>query len=416
MQIPMQKSVQKKAVLSTTIAIDSERSVFHFYSMEGNDHRTITHYVKRYTGRLFDDNFFKKFKSAVKEYSASLPSETVRKVTVVIPDRVVLTDIIRIPTMQGFGQTRKTLSVTLESIYRNFQDLRGGSHVLDQNKQSSIFAVTAVQKHFVSPIYSICSENKMLVDTLAYEAGTAVTGAQMINPRLKNTSYLFLDLKENYTRCVFVSKGKPSGFYKLPFGAGLLRRSEVVAEETLFDRSYADLAVMRAKEQAKSESEPEENEERTDLFNGHRDSASIIMGSPYEIVEKPPREIPEALRREIPVTAAGVRYENFRIFAKWAMSLIQNNERIVDVACPEFVCVNLPEDLADVIDKFNDENRDELAKEEQSRAEGDDTKKKKPTVLPFVRVASDGANVNIVANLELYGGLFSKMISPTGTL
>ena len=400
----LNKSIQKKPVLSTTIAIDSEHSVFHFYSMEGNSASTIAHYVKRYTGNLFGEGFFDKFKDALREYSMRIPSDTVRKVTVVLPDKAVLTDIIKLPTMQGFGQTRKALSVTLESIYRNFEDLRGGSHVVDQNKQFSTFAVTAVQKQVVSSIYSACSENKMLVDSLSYESGAAVTGAQILNPRLKNSSFLFLDIKDIYTRCVFVAKGKPLGYYKLPFGSKLLREFEPIAEESLFNHSFADLAVYSAKNKAKSDKNTGDEQDYSNAARREMQNAAMLMSASYADIEKPPRDIPEALVREVPDTQEDIRYENFRIFVKWALSLIENNDRLTDLAAPEFVCVNLPDDLADVIDKTNAENA------------GDDSKGKNKTNLPFIRVTGDGMNVNIVSNLELYGGLFPKLIAPTGTL
>ena len=98
---------------STTIAIDAEHSALHFYSMLGNDKSTITHHIKSYAGGQFDENFFKKFKEAVKEFAESTPSETVRKVTVILPDNAVLTDTVRIPAMKGIGQTKKTLDITL---------------------------------------------------------------------------------------------------------------------------------------------------------------------------------------------------------------------------------------------------------------------------------------------------------------
>jgi hypothetical protein len=56
---------------STTIAIDSVRSTFHFYSMIGNDKSTIKHTVKNYTGVLFNEEFFKKFPYKVRDSVSS---------------------------------------------------------------------------------------------------------------------------------------------------------------------------------------------------------------------------------------------------------------------------------------------------------------------------------------------------------
>ena len=368
----MQKQKQKTNY-STTIAIDSERSVFHFYTMNDNDNSTIAHYVKGYTGGQFDDNFFVRFKSAVKAFAASTPSETVRKVTVVLPDSVVLTDTLHIPTMQNPAQTKKTLSQTLEGIFRNFKDLRGGSYVLDQNKQYTTFAITAVQKRIVSSIFAACSENKMLVDTLTYASGAAVAGAQILDSRLKNATFLFLDVKDVYSRLVFVSKGRPVGYYIFPFGLELLKSTSVVPEEKLFDHSYAELVIFDAKEKARAKTP-----------GAAEDSASNALN-------KEARVIPKALRREIPDTQEGIRYENFRSFVKWVFNVMDGNDRLTELGKPEFICVNLPDSLADVIPKANEEYKD--------------------AGVTFNRLFSNGATTGILSNLELYGGLSPKAIA-----
>ena len=237
---------------STTIAIDAERSVFHFYSMIGNDKSTIAHRIKSYSGGQFDESFFVKFKEAVKEFAQETPSEAVRKVTVILPDKAVMTDTIRIPTMKGSGKTKKTLEVTLRGLYRNYNDLHIVSHVAEQNKQYSTFAIAAVQKKIISSIYAACSENKLFVDTLTYASSAAVGGAVLLYPKLKNASYLFLDIKDEYSRFAFVANGKTVGYYMLPFGLEFLRDPRLEQEDMLFDHSYAELTVLNAREKAKS--------------------------------------------------------------------------------------------------------------------------------------------------------------------
>ena len=107
---------------STTIAIDAERSMFHFYSMVGNDKSTITHFVKTYRDGPMDEAFFGQFKEAVQRYTQRVPSQTVRKITVVLPERAVLTDTVRVPTMKGMEKTQQTsltkTSSTLPLRYR----------------------------------------------------------------------------------------------------------------------------------------------------------------------------------------------------------------------------------------------------------------------------------------------------------
>lgn len=460
-----------KSLISTTISIDTDRSVFHFYSMIGNDKSTIAHHIKGYAGTRFDDDFFGKFKEAVKEFVADNPSESIQKITVVLPDNAVLTDAVRIPTMKGLFQTKKMLDVTLGGLYRNYSELRVSSYVAAQNRQYSTFAISAVQKHIISSIYAACSENKLLVETLTYASCAAVGGATLLNPKLKNGSYLFLDIKDVYSRFVFVANGKPVGYYALPFGLEFLRKPKVVGEDMLFDHSYAELTVLNASERARSkkltvmslgeeytdpaafasisENEllPAEGDEGateddealekesadtelaiTDAENEEEDDLAVEEESVEEdivaeeesdediededehtsevipalrpqlnqkvFIRKSPRKLPKFMLREIPEDEEGIAYENFRVFVKWALTLIQGNEKLTELGKPEFVCVNLPEDLVSVIDKVNEESEE--------------------NGITFTCLPVAESDKVVAANLELYGGLFPKQISSAG--
>ena len=370
---------------STTIAIDAEHSVFHFYSMMGNDKSKIAHYKKSYGGEPFSEEFFAKFKKAVAEFAQNTPSDTVRKVTVVLPDSAVLTDTVKVPTLKGNGQTQKALDVTFAGIYRNYQDLQVVANIIDQNKQYSTFAVTAVQKSIVSAIYAACSENKLLVDTLTYESCAAVGGAITLNPRMRSDSYLFLDIKDVYSHFAFVVNGYAVGYYKLPFGLEFLKSNKVAEERSLFDHSYAELVVINSHEKARSqnitvESDDEEIEEADDS------SKSLFKKSSRS---KNTTRDADAIDEEI-------AYENFRVFIKWALLLLESNDNLTALGKPEYVCVNIPAELESVIEKANDQTD--------------------PNGIAFTRLPIDVEDVPLSKHLELYGGLFPRQISPTGKL
>ena len=411
---------------TTTIAIDTNLSAFHFYSMIGNNAATIAHHIKSYTGSLFDEEFFGKFKDAVKEFTQNTPSESIRKVTVILPDNAVLTDTVRIPTMRGVGQTKKMLEVTLRGLYRNYADLHIISHVAEQNKQYTTFTVAAVQKRIVTSIYAACAENKLLVDTLTYASSAAVCGATLVDPTLKNASFLFLDIKDVYSRFVFVTKGKTVGSYTLPFGLEFLRRPKVIQEDMLFDHSYAELTVLNAKERARSkkltimaqeedssedasetegealpkDSEPDNEEDVLDEIDAGEEGSELEemaalrpQATPKIFTRKSPRRLPKFMQREIPEDEDGIAYENFRVLVKWALTLIHENRDLTELGKPENVCVNLPLDLLNALGMTNAEVVE--------------------NGIVFVRLPVDREKATVVENLELYGGLFPKQIAPT---
>lgn len=409
---------------TTTIAIDTNLSAFHFYSMVGNNVATIAHHIKSFTGSLFDEEFFKKFKEAVKEFTQNIPSASVRKVTVILPDNAVLTDTVRIPTLKGFGQTKKMLEVTLKGLYRNYADLHIISHVADQNKQYTTYTVAAVKKQIVTSLFAACAEHKLLVDTLTYASSATVSGATLIDPALKGASFLFLDIKDIYSRFVFVAKGKTVGSYTVPFGLEFLRKPKVTQEDMLFDHSLAELTVLNAKERAKAKkltimalaedpsedaSENEGDSLKTIELDNEEDALDEVVegegaeseetvnlrpqATPKIFARKSPRKLPKFMQREIPEDEEGIAYENFRVLLKWALTLINENGNLTELGKPGCVCVNLPKDLLNILSKVNTEV-------EENR-------------IIFTRLPADKEAAVVVENLELYGGLFPKQIVST---
>lgn len=405
-----------KSNYTTTVAIDAEHSVFHFYSLRSGK---IVHSVRSYGGTLFDAEFFEKFKLALKDFVMENPAEGVREISVVIPDSAVLTDIIKIPNMKGFGQTKKTLDATLNGLYRNYSELRLVSSVAMQNKQYTAYSIAAVQKRIASAIYTACSENKILVDTLTYAANATVSGAAQLNPKLKNASYLFLDLKDTYARFVFVVNGRAVGSYSLPFGLEFLQKNEVVQEDMLFDHTLSELSVLNAREIAKSkkltvlatdvvfgeeetdagESVAEEEDTESDRAEAEELAAiAEAVGTGKQpipkLFKKKARKLPKFMQREIPESAEGILYENFRVFEKWALTLIGGNEKLTELGKPEFICVNIPDDLSQVLDTVNEESKE--------------------NGISFAALPHGDADSAVTSSLELYGGLFPKSISVAG--
>ena len=424
---------------STTISIDTRRSVIHYYSMLGNDVSTIEHKVKSYSGMLMDDAFFERFKAATAEFAAETPSESVRKISLVLPDNAVALDTINVPTMQYRNSTKNALNLTLGEIYRNSNDLKVMTHVAAQNKQYTTFCTAAIQKRLLTSLYSICSENKLLVDTTTYAASSTVSALSTLNPKLKNATYLFLDVKSTYSRFVFVVNGRAAGFYTLPFGLEFLCRPKYVQEDMLFDHTMAELTVLNARERAKAkkltvlatdeqseeqgegtdgevqpeemliddildeedrmiaaeieeaEAEAEEAEKEDAIAEPFSMTSGQQIATPKVMAKKTPRRLPKFMLRPIPETEDGIVCENFRVFVKWALSLIATNEKITQLGMPEFVCVNVPKAISYVLDSANEE-------QEENGIE--------------FRGIGDNISHKVLYNLELFGGFFPKTIHP----
>lgn len=169
----------------------------------------------------------------------------------------------------------------------------------------------------------------------------------------------------------------------------------------LFDHSLAELAVINARERAKSKKltvmEDEEDEEDLlpiDAEEGAAamaESETLTVGT-QKVLKKTPRKLPKFMLRDLPETEEGIAYENFRVFMKWALTLIDSNKKITDLGKLEYVCVNLPEDLAGVVAKANEESAE--------------------NGILFTRLKTEGIAPLVTTNLDLYGGLFPRQINP----
>lgn len=409
---------------TTTIAIDTQRSAIHYYSMLGNDQEKIEHRIKNYSGYSLDDNFFTRFKEIINEFVAETPSESIRKISLILPDNAVAVDTVNVPTMRKKSATDNALSLALGEIYRNSIDLKIQSHLAAQNKQYTTYSVSAIQKKILAGIYAICAENKMLVETTTFAASSTIGAAVALNSKLKNATYLFLDIKDTFSRFVFVVGGRTVGFYTLPFGLEFLDGKKYIQEDMLFDHTLAELTVLNSREKAKSKKLTvlaDQNDDEADLEVAEEapaqaepapedaDAAEEELDQETEgeensaeanaeerpvvhkfLAKKTPRRLPKFMQRPIPETPEDIVNENFRVFVKWALSLLISNEKILTLGAPEFVCVNIPEHLSYALDFANQE------REENG--------------IEFRALGASNATAEVLAHLEFYGGFFPKQI------
>lgn len=419
---------------SMTVSVDTRNSTIHYLSMVGEDIATVNHHIKHYNGSHFDDAFFAGFKAAIAEFSSERPSESVGKICLVLPDNAVVLDTVNVPTMRSRSATRSSLDAALGKIYKNIDDLKVQANAVAQNKQYTTFSVAAVQKRLLTSLYSACAENKLLVDAATFSSSSAAAALSVADTSLKCASYLLLDVKDSYSVFTFVVGGRAAGSYTLPFGLDFLGVAKFIQEDMLFDHRVAELAVLNSREKAKAKrtytsitsdatidtgDEHDEDDAQELVEDGAVDQNSIENDSidrefdqedvaddesddaaddtaeheeaPRKyMAAKAPRRLPKFMQRDIPETREGIACENFRVFVKWALSLLAANKKTVALGAPDCVLVNIPEELGYVIDSAN--------AEEQENG------------ISFRRLVLNGVSDEYISNLELYGGLFPKSI------
>lgn len=101
------------------------------------------------------------------------------------------------------------------------------------------------------------------------------------------------------------------------------------------------------------------------------------------------------MQRPTPQSREEYIYENFRIFIKWALSLIANNRDILQSAKLDTIYVNMPEEYKEVYKLVN--RRSESHK------------------VTFSPLLPDGTDPVIAGNLELYGAFFTNRFNEANT-
>lgn len=393
-----------KNIASTVIGIDMRHGAIHYYSLPKGAHKQeAVHHVRFFAAPIFSEEFNMRFREALAEFAEAEPSQGVRRVALVLPDEAVALDHFRFPQMRTPRQLENALDAKLGTIYDNRNELQMNTVVVDKNKENVTYAVGSIRKHILDDIYAACSENRMLVVGATTVSAAAVTEAIRRTPSLGKENFLFLDIKDTYSRYSFVIGGRVAGGYTLPFGLEFLREGQYVQEDMLFDHTLGELTVLNARERARAkkltmleaigatatEEEDEDapalesvTEEVTEQTEG---GGTVKRNQVKYLPKKTPRKLPQFMLREIPTDPEGITHENFRVFVKWGLGLLRTNPTVTALGMPKQVVVNLPPELSYVTDA--------LAAEEKEMG------------LPFVRFTGADADAEIGTALELMGGM-----------
>lgn len=391
--------------LSMVIAIDDYEKQIHFYSISEEDKSTIKHDIEIYRSNLFTDDFYEKFNEIIKLYQEKNPDLSMQKVALIIPDRVILFDSINVPVIKKQAMT-SSLSTLINSLYKNHEQLKFNNILLGQNKQYATYSVVGMRREIIVRLKKICEENQIGVNAITFNTNAIINGAINFNPDLKTESSIVIDMKLNNTYMAYIVKGKVCGYYPLPFGYSMLYKSRLAAEDLLFDHSSGELLVLNAKERAKSRSlttfeqmtvlndgDEETNENNNNISEEEKES---FIFDKKTGAKKVARKLPKSMLREAPKTREEYVFENFRIYMKWAQDLISFNPTLTNYGNPNKVFVNMPKEFDYLFEMANNE-----------------MEKVNVSIEYKPLISDDVYDENIASELQLYGGLYSKLYNKT---
>ena len=410
--------------LNTVIGIDTDRESIHIYFKKTGNKNTISHAMYNYKARPYTSEFYEKLAAILAQHRQDHSDQNIQRASVVVSDSAVLTDTINLPIINKKAMDN-SLSASISNLYGNSSALNFYLVLVPLAMQIATYAISAMKKEMLVNIQKACGEQQINVANITFAANAASNAAMSLNPKLKNASFVILDIKEESTRVIFVVKGKTLGFYPLPFGYKILYKTRISPEDLLFDHSPAELIVLNAKEKAKAKAltmaedevvvtppvedssvvveedddwleilpprpklEEEEDEEIEAELMAEEESESELISRGRK---KTPRKLPKFMLRSTPTNREDFMYENFRIFMKWTLELIASNPNIVNLGTPEAVYVNMPDEYFFLYEKVNLEVEDNGVR-----------------FMPLLV----GEKKDIIRkNIELYGGFYTKQFN-----
>jgi len=375
----------KNNVQGNVIAVDQLLESVRFCS-SGDENESLTIDSAKYKVRPFDKDFYDRLSKIIKQHKEKNPDSDLQKASIILPDQLLMLDMVTIPMIHRKAM-QHSLSLAIENVYKNASEMNLMTYGIGQTKQTATYGLVGIRWNVLEEVRKTFTENGINVSGITYATNAMVNGAMAMNQKLRNETFMLMDIKEECTRFALVVRGCTMGYFDLPFGHSIMYKSRLASEDTLFDHRAGELLVLNAKERARA---------KQLTMEGVEDEA----GEEDEVFEEGSaqrngRKLPKFMQRPTPTTREEYIYENFRIFLKWALDLLTSNREIVNLAKMDTVYVNMPDEYRFLFDV--------VAKKHEGRE------------VKFVPLLSEGEDTVISANLELYGGYFLNKFNEANT-
>lgn len=362
----------------------------------------------------------------IAEYIAKQNFDKSFAVHLVLPDNVVATDVIIVPTLNK-SKMITALESQIKDLYFFYNDYKFNKTVVSSNKTNTTFELLMVSKPLLNSIYKALGESKLYIKNSTYASNSSVNAVFSLRPKLKKQSFLFLDIKPDFANLIAISNGMTVGWKRIKFGYNLFLLDKVTIENNVVFNDIAQVAVINATERAKKKKmtsvEDDDDDiikdtalvlndidahDESDLIEGEisaSDSADLNAetglqeGESSPAAKTPPKaktyqrkmkRLPAYMQRPVPETQELISAENFRLFVKHVLLMKMQIGQAGIYNLPSFVLVNMPSDYGYIIDEANKDN------------DGFEFRYFDP---------SKENNVELTEHLDLYGALYMEQFN-----
>jgi len=379
------------------------------------------------------------FADYLPEYIENQHFDKTFAVYLLLPDRLVSTDILTVPTLSA-SKTEETLQTQINELYTFAPNYKFNKLLLQTNKTNTTYELIMLDKDLLNAIYKALSGVKLYVKNCTYAASGAINAVFALRPKTRKQSFLFLDIKAK-SACISVcGNGSTIGWSEIPFGLNILSNETILNEQNIVFNDVANLAVLNATETAKkkkktvikggsadnavieeaaitvnemssggiNEENAPENTAATAQTEAASSSGSAALETDTAAITSEPisddqdkskskkfarkiTKLPKYMQYSQPQTADEFVVENFRAFVRRCLLIKRQNEQSDYLPVPAFVLVNMPEEYGYVIDEINKDGDNGI-----EFRYFDPAREKNPA---------------LTSNLELYGAMFTGMFN-----
>ncbi|MBP5313527.1 MAG: hypothetical protein J6Y65_01200 [Eggerthellaceae bacterium] len=238
------------AARSNVIHVNMETKQFELYSMEERNLNSLVLDASPYKSKLFDDAFYDAFAASLDRWNERF-AFTGSSLVMLLPDRAVATNTFTVPTMRRNMQ-KSAVDNALEGLFKNKDELRISVSPIQSTKQTSTYLCTAIRNDIIAGLQAQLGQYKPASNIVTYESAAVARAVTALNPRTRNSTFLFMDIQKSCTHLVFIGKGNALASSTLPFGFSVLKSNKIVDDYMLFNHDVAQLAVLNARERARA--------------------------------------------------------------------------------------------------------------------------------------------------------------------
>lgn len=337
----------------------------------------------------------------IAEYIENQHFDSTFAVRLVMPDSVIGTDVLTVPSLSRAKQAQ-AIDSQMKELYFFYKDYKFNKLLLTQNKSNSSYEITMINRALLNRVYKALNDCKLYVKNTTYASSAIVNSIFAIRPKTRRGSFLVVDIKPDFARVIAVSNGRTVGWKHVKFGYNVLEMPKVMIENNIVFNDIAQVAVLNAVEKAKkkkmtmmaevdpslvieenaltinelntdsedistemtemlrlqqAESETIETEVEVNVENQENaESVTIEKEIPkIKTFTRKNKRLPMFMQRPVPETQEGIAVENFRLFVKHALLMKMQIDQAGVYSSPQYVMVNMPSSYSYIIDEINKE-------------------------------------------------------------